>query len=157
MTNEVDNRQDVIDSRDVIARIDEIENEREFHTRGCEDCGGTGEINSPMPVECPSCCDGQIDDPEGWDRDNPEEAEELKVLKALALECEGCSDWKHGESLIRDGYFETFAQELAEEIGAIKDGAQWPYTCIDWEKASIELQQDYTSVDYDGVQYWIRS
>ncbi len=38
----------------------------------------------------------------------------------------------------------------------IQDGAQWPYTCIDWDEAARQLQMDYASVDYDGVTYWIR-
>ena len=28
---------------------------------------------------------------------------------------------------------------------------------IDWAQAAHELQMDYTSVDFDGVTYWIRS
>ena len=26
----------------------------------------------------------------------------------------------------------------------------------DWERATRELQMDYTEVDFDGVTYWIR-
>jgi hypothetical protein len=89
-----------------------------------------------------------------------EEAEELKVLRALAEEASGyAADWQYGETLIRDSYFKDYAQELAEDCGMLKpelDG-QWPYTCIDWDHAAKELQYDYTAVDFDGVTYWIRS
>lgn len=42
---------------------------------------------------------------------------------------------------------EEFAQNMAEELGAINDVIQWPYTCIDWEHASRELMMDYTEQD----------
>jgi len=76
-------------------------------------------------------------------------------LQALEAEAEGYSDWRHGAQLIADSYFEKYAQELAEELGQVSDS--WPFSCIDWEKAADELKQDYTSVDFDGVTYWVRS
>ena len=79
-------------------------------------------------------------------------------LEALQSEAEDYSpDWHHGECLIRESYFEDYAQELAEDIGAIDPNAHWPNDCIDWERAARELQYDYTAVDFDGVTYWIRS
>lgn len=45
-----------------------------------------------------------------------------------------------------------FAQDLAEDIGAIDENAQWPYSCIDWDHATRELMMDYWSADVaDGV------
>lgn len=64
-------------------------------------------------------------------------------------------DW-YPVTLIRDSYFEDYAQELAEDIGAIDPNAAWPTNCIDWERATRELQMDYTSAEYDGVTYWGR-
>lgn len=37
-----------------------------------------------------------------------------------------------------------FAQDMADNIGAIDKNASWPNTCIDWEKAASELMWDYT-------------
>jgi antirestriction protein len=34
---------------------------------------------------------------------------------------------------------EDYAQQLAEETGALRDDDQWPYTCIDWEAAARDL------------------
>lgn len=124
---DVSNLDDVIDSRDVIARISELEEELEDH---------------PEPETG--------DDPYGSERD------ELAALKALVDECENCGDWKYGATLIRDSYFETYAEELAEDLGLIKDDASWPYNCIDWEQTVNQLQVDYIQVDFDGVTYWIR-
>lgn len=112
------NSDNVIDSRDVIARIDELEGDE--------------------------------------DRDD-DDNEELAALKALADKADGyASDWKDGATLIRDDYFETYAEELARDCGMIPNNLAWPCTCIDWEQAADELKQDYTSVDFDGVDYWVR-
>lgn len=122
----IDNTDDLIDSREVIARIEELTDER----------------------------DAAIDAGEDFDEDS---AKELAALEALASEAEGyCSDWKYGETLIRDSYFRDYAMQLAEDIGAMKDNAQWPHTCIDWDQAARELQMDYTAVEFDGVTYWTR-
>lgn len=94
-----------------------------------------------------------------WKQDNNEE---LIQLRGLLDELQGNGgdhkwegDWYPG-SLIRDSYFKDYAQELAEDIGAIKSDAGWPYTCIDWEQAARELQQDYSAVEYGGITYWYR-
>jgi hypothetical protein len=138
MARDVDNSQDVIDSRDVIARIEELQAERDACVLG-----------APDGTETP--------DPEGWAGNFPEEAAELAALESLAEEAEGyAADWQHGEALIRDSYFTEYAEQLAEDCGMIKEGATWPNNCIDWERAARELQMDYTSVDFDGVTYWTR-
>lgn len=86
-----------------------------------------------------------------------EDDEDRKALEELASEAEGSPDWQHGETLIRDSYFEEYAQELAEDTGFIKGNEGWPLNHIDWEAAADELKNDYFSVDFDGVEYWIRS
>jgi hypothetical protein len=82
---------------------------------------------------------------------------ELNALQALAEQGEDCGDWKHGETLIRETYFQEWAQDFAEDIGAVERDVKWPYTCIDWEHAARELKYDYTTIDFDGVDYLIRS
>jgi antirestriction protein len=119
---DVSNTDDIIDSRDVIARIEEL-----------------------MALEA----EGETPD--------EDDAAELKILCELAAEAEPYSpDWRHGETLIRDSYFEQYAEQLAEDIGAIDPNAKWPLNCIDWEAAADQLRQDYTAVEFDGVTYWIR-
>ena len=114
----VDNSEDILDSWDIIERIDEL-------------------VSAD-----------QLDD---------EESLELEALKNLADEASGSPDWKYGETLIRDSYFEDYAQELAEDCGMIPRGLNWPCTCIDWERAARALQRDYFRVNFAGVDYWIRA
>jgi antirestriction protein len=37
-----------------------------------------------------------------------------------------------------------FAQDMAEQLGAIDKNAIWPTTCIDWKHAAGELMYDYS-------------
>lgn len=142
MRHTISNSDNVIDSRDVIARIEELEAER------------TDLLDAVESAEDDDKHDKHEMEVLAW---NDENADELKALQSLAEEGSGSSDWIHGETLIADSYFEEYAQELAEDIGAINRDATWPNDCIDWEKAAEALQQDYSSVDYDGETYWIRS
>lgn len=163
MRNAPTNTDDVIDSRDVIARIDELTEERSDLVTALDEAR---EERDEMPAETgPEPISDAYHDAhcavldaekalEEWDEEN---AAELKALTDLAEEAEGYSDdWEYGATLIRDSYFEEYAQELAEEIGAIDRNASWPYTCIDWDQAARELRMDYTSIEFDGVTYWVR-
>jgi hypothetical protein len=163
MRNAPTNHDDMIDSRDVIERIEELESERgdlesalaeAREAQEARDLVNEGRDGIPLS-EADSNPVGDLEDQLAeWDRDN---GDELKALKDLESEAEGyAGDWRHGESLIRDSYFEDYARELASDLGLLQKGASWPYTCIDWEQAASELQQDYTSVEFDGVTYWIR-
>lgn len=119
MAQPIDNTDDIIDSRDVIERIDELVNQDDELTE--------------------------------------DEHDELVSLRALHDEAADYSeDWEYGVALIRDSYFKTYAQELADDIGAIDAKASWPLSCIDWDQAAAELQMDYTAVDFDSVTYWTR-
>ena len=84
-----------------------------------------------------------------------EEREELEELETLENEI---SEWRHGETLIREEDFEDYAREMAEDMHgrAIRD-ATWPFTCIDWSQAAEELAMDYSTVTYQGQDYLVRS
>jgi len=122
---------DIIDVRDIIARVEVLE-----AIDGIEDAIAA--------------------------RDENDDASELVDLRALLADLEGAGgdeqwrgDW-YPVTLIRDDYFRTYAQDLAEDIGAIDANAAWPARCIDWTQAARELRMDYTSVTYAGVTYWTR-
>ena len=87
-----------------------------------------------------------------------EEDDELTALKALADEgAHATSEWDDGADLIRDSYFIEYARDFADNIGAIDRTARWPLDHIDWDAAAADLQSDYSTVDFDGVTYWVRS
>jgi hypothetical protein len=140
-TKELTNSDDVIDVRDVIARVEELEGERENACKGRTD----GE-DSDLLAEF----------------DESDEGQEYGQLKSLLEDLAGNGgdeDWRgdwYPLTLVRDDYFQTFAQEEAESLDLVKSDARWPYTCIDWEQAAEELKVDYATVDFDGVTYWYR-
>ena len=186
MSNTISNFDNIIDSRDVIARIEELEGEREALQDNLDEAASALEF----AVDHEGACDeaykyhdsGDTRTTPEWsdwraaikdmeaaqqthdearealqDWDASSDADELRIIQALAAEgSDYAADWQHGETLIRDSYFKDYAMELADDIGAVPDNAQWPMTCINWDQAARELQYDYSAVDFDGVTYWIR-
>jgi hypothetical protein len=154
-TTSISNSDDVIDSRDIIARIEELQN---MQTEW--ECPGCAATIQPAP-EYYTKWEGHADtcEYEGEIPDGLEdyEREELVALLALQDEAQGYSeDWRYGSQLIRDTYFTDYAKELAEDLGYTNREQSWPFNHIDWDAAAEELKQDYTEVDYDGVSYWVR-
>lgn len=123
------NTNDILDVRGLIDRSDELVNLLE--NEGCEDACEL------LRAECALLADILAD------------------LRGNGGDEEWCGDW-YPVTLIRDSYFKTYAQELAEECGMIDRTAHWPNTCIDWAQAALELQHDYTPCEIDGVTYWYR-
>ena len=111
------NADDIIDSRDVIKRIEWLE----------------------------------IDP----DNNDDDEKEELEILQAFAEEGSAyISDWDHGATLIAEDHFEKYAEQYAEDVGAVNSDANWPNNHIDWESAAEELKADYSTATFDGADYW---
>lgn len=81
--------------------------------------------------------------------------EELDALNQL--ENEIGREWTHGETLIPEDEFENYARDFAEDIhgNAVRD-ASWPFDCIDWAQAAEDLQQDFSTVEYQGDTYFFR-
>lgn len=120
-----------IDSRDIIERIEALENERESLLY--ENGGGMSQDEF----------------------DNSDEGKELETLKELEEECKQYSaDWEYGETLIHRDYFADYMDEMVEECYQLpKDLPYWMNITIDYDA----LEQDYYSVYFDGEEYLIRS
>lgn len=156
MTTDISNRDDIIDSSDVIARIDELESELEALNEAVEEAA-TALADADAEVDDMETLNGEYEDAQQALKDwNDEEGIELENLRALAEEAEGYSDdWRHGATLVRDSYFSEYAQELVQDIGDMPNGIP-SYIVIDWEATADNIKADYTSVDFDGVEYWVR-
>lgn len=94
------------------------------------------------------------------DRDDEiqEIEKEIAMWQDFLDEAEGYSGDRasDGITFIHDSYFTEHAEELARDCGIVSDNAGWPNNCIDWEKAADELKQDYTCLEIDGNDYWVR-
>jgi len=138
---EITNTLDIIDSRDVIERIEELESELEDLESEIDDTN----------IEI----DQAKKDLEGWKELN---LEELEALKKLEDEAEGSPDWSYGEQLISESYFTNYCQELCQDIGDIPKELPWYIADhIDWDGVAREIKMDYMEVDFDGVSYFIRA
>lgn len=85
------------------------------------------------------------------------DADEYAALIALQDEAKGyISDWEYGETFISDDYFETYAEELAYDIGAVDREASWPLNRINWSDAAEDLKIDYTEFEFRGTTYYAR-
>ena len=144
MANTISNTDTVIDSRDVIARIEELTAERDGLVAAIDDAvseeQGSGDIEA-LKLALAEWLDG-------------EDGLELASLEKLAEEAEGYApDWTCGATLIRDDYFERAMDELVEDIGDMpKDIPSYMTIVLDY----TALQQDYSAVDFDGETYWVR-
>lgn len=145
---------DFFDSRDVEERIDELEGEVEATTEAIADIELSLEDN-----DFPEDSDDRDNLRAELQELNEELAdlqEELAKLTTLRNDC-GSSEWTYGLGLINDDYFEQYAQELAEDIGAIDRNASWPLYHIDWAAAAESLKVDYSSVEFEGSTFWYRA
>lgn len=114
---------DLIDSRDVVEAVEELQSEKEAYPDEFED------------------------------QDTLDELEEfLQEIRDYAGESP-----EDGVTVIRGSYFVTYAMELAEDIGAVGNDFEWPLGYIDWEAAADALQNDYSSVEFAEVEYWVRA
>lgn len=129
MAEEITEFEDVLDSRTIIERIQELEEREAELSEATED-----------------------DD----DQFTDEESQELADLRELAQQGETVADWVHGVTLVRDSYWVDYAKEYAEDTVLGLTDVNWPHTHIDWDAAAADLQTDYTSLEFRDVTYWAR-
>lgn len=105
----------------------------------------------------------RYDELAGLETRTDDELAEMTALEALRKQGEDCADWDYGETLIRDDYFEEYTRELVAdcypEVSKVIEASSWPMMCLkmDWDSAARVLKMDYTSIEFCGVTYWIRS
>lgn len=155
MRNAPSNTDDVIDSRDVIERIEELEAEREQLAESVYDANSAlrESVDDDEREVLDDALEKAKDRLDDWYNDN---GDELKALKSLADEAEGYApDWHHGATLIRGTYFGEYAEEMLKDIGDLPKDIPH-YIVIDWEATADNIREDYTAVDFDGIEYWVR-
>lgn len=173
MTRTISNRDDIIDSRDVIERIEELQDEKdseisllinrtddaqkeiadlETEIEACEDQNEEDELREKLDA-----LKEELDEAESKKESYEfDEEDELSALIALQEEAEGyASDWRHGETLIRETYWTEYVKYLLDDIGDLPRDLP-DYIEIDWDATADNIKADYTEVDYGGVAYMIR-
>lgn len=165
----ISNTDKVIDSRDVIERIAELRADADATIEAAKtarerikelDGDGMAELPEDDQEERDNLSNSlwtAEDETELTDSMDMDDYTELLALEKLAVEGEATtSEWADGAGLIHEDHFQDYAEELAEDIGAIDKNAKWPLSHIDWEAAADELKQDYSTLDFDGETYYVR-
>ena len=152
MSTDFSNRSDVIDIRAVFERIEELEDE--LSPIGEKE----DELESLDPDEDKEEIRVAKEELEKLRADLENEAEELEILMAFVGEFEGYGgdeEWRgswYPVTLVNEVYWEEFCEQECKDLGYIKDFPSWIE--IDWKKTAENMQQDYTSGEYDGVTFW---
>lgn len=134
MTQEISNSDDMIDVRDIIARVEELREWRD--SINPEDDGLAHSLDA-------------------------EDLSDLAMLESLLSDLKGNGGDKQWEDswypigLIRDSYFVEAMQELVQDIGDLPKDIPG-YLVIDWDATAGNLRADYSSVEFDGITYWYR-
>lgn len=81
--------------------------------------------------------------------------EDLAALLAAPREVrDSCgSEWRHGVQYIRRSEWVEYAQQLAEDVGAIDNDAKWLACHIDWQAAADALEQGYSTIDIGNEEF----
>jgi hypothetical protein len=141
-TASLDLTADIIDVRDIIERVEELQDDREDYMKPNRD-GHLTMIGAD------------------WVADNPEQAIELATMQAILADLKGNGGDEHWDgdwypvTLIRDSHFIDYAQELCEDIGDVPRNLPH-YIAIDWEVTARNIRMDYTPTEIGGVTYWYR-
>jgi hypothetical protein len=146
MTNQITSGEDIINTRDLIARIEDLESTKEALEEDVENATTQDEV-----LEATKALHDFAED----------EGAELKLLLKLASDCESLPDYHHGETLIRESYFTDYITQLIDDCYEMpKELAtgRWPYNHIEvnYERAAEEAKSDYTCIEFDGVTYYAR-
>lgn len=155
----IDNTDDYIDVRDVIARFEELEGEREDLASTVTEARAALVVSDTEDgAEEAQSLHEALGAQDVWREENGEEYCALQNLLSDLKGYGGDEQWRgdwYPITLIRDSYFTEAMQELCEDIGGVPKDIPH-YIEIDWEATARNMQVDYSSVEFDGVTYWYR-
>lgn len=144
MANSISQYDDIIQTSDITERFEELESEREAFTSVIED-----EDSSPDEVATATA------ELAAWDTDN---GEELKSLESLLSDIQGMGgdeqwrgDW-YPQCLIRYSHFEQYMDETIADCYSLPELPSFMTITLDY----VALQQDYSTVEFMGVEYLCR-
>ncbi len=161
-TRTISNTDNIIDSRDVLARFNELDELRQQALDAASEAraalndvpkgeeipeGVTDAVDALWTPDAGEPEYGEVDE---WDEDAHNEHLSLKGL------LEDISDPEDGTALINDAYFQEYAEQEAEQLGLIAKDARWPANHIDWEAAADELKGDYSIIEWEGTTFYCR-
>jgi len=142
MKTEIDLTADIIDLRDIIERVEELENELADMSEADRESDKTNPTETVSDEYHDLHC-------------------ELQTLTATLEELKGGGgdekwrgDW-YPITLIRESNFTEYTREMLEDCGTIpRDLPAWVH--IDWEATAREVKMDYSYISIGEVDYLYR-
>lgn len=120
-----------------------------------------------LATEC-----GDVLEDEDADEDDKQDAREvLEKLEGLADQLGQSNDGTaesvadalnnamntYGPTLISEGHFTEAMKQDVQDLGYLPDSIPWWLEqAIDWEQVAESLKSDYTSITFDGEDWYIR-
>jgi uncharacterized small protein (DUF1192 family) len=156
--DEINFSSDILDSRDIEERINHLEGEieridEESREQWEKSVIASNDGNGPA---YPYANFDNVDEFVKHVIENSDERLELKKLTDFRDEV-GSGEWPYGLTFINADSFTEYAEQFAEDIGAINRDAAWPLNHINWEAAASDLKQDYSEVEIDGNSFYYLS
>lgn len=163
MTDTIEPTADIIDIRDVTARFEELESEREDLENAYEEATtdlnlaaqGDGDTTGELETKSAGASTALND----WN--NSEEGAEFKTLGDLLDSLKGYGgdeqwrgDW-YPITLIARSYFVDYCRDLVSDIGDMPREIP-SYIAIDWTETARNLEVDYSTVDFAGNEFLYR-
>ena len=143
------NGDDILDVRDIIERIEELD--------AIHDDMYSAQTDENLPEERAHAVIKFTD----WCMEEGGECSERAILRSFMESIAGYGGDEQWEgswypvTLIRDSYFPDYAEELIKDCGYIsKDLPSWIE--IDWQSTAKNIQVDYDSAELVDVTYWYR-
>lgn len=164
---------DIINSRDIIARHEELQDERFSLVESLEEAKENFEDflkvadeelkeNDDFEDRCASFREAINDAQDALNEfDQSFDRDELDLLTEVISQGEDSPDWSYGEGLIKDSYFTDYITDLINDCYELPKGmtsGDWPWRhmSMDYEAAAEEAKGDYTEINAGGETYWIR-
>ena len=159
---------DLIDSRDIITRYEELQDEYQSLLEDLEAAkedldtfSNEHENDDPEDhiVESFQNLQEVLEDAQsaldGYDKS------ELDILTEVVSQGEQSPDWHYGEALIHEDYFTQYIEDLINDCYEMPkeiNTGNWPWNHMhmDWESAAEDAKQDYTTIEVEGKTYYIR-
>lgn len=144
---------DIIDTRGIIERIEELEEERAALSDRIDAADAAHANGTHQDIVDAHAALKEWDD--------SDEGQELATLLSLMEDLAGNGgdeqwrgDW-YPVTLIHEDHFVQAMQELCEDSGDLPKDAP-SYLVIDWSATAENLRADYSSVEFEGETYWYR-
>lgn len=154
MNNPINN--ELFDSRDLIEYKEYLESELvdsyNFFLESIADANG-GEFS-----EVDDISDVDLDNKYFRNEENEYDIKHYEAILEFTEELSNySSDFESGETIIHKDYFTDYSRALVQDCGYLPEDLPFfiEYN-IDWDGVADDLLADYTSVEYEGNNYYIR-